>query len=59
MSGFEAFLDGLTELEQTVLRLRYVEQLEAPEIAERLSKDPNAVHQIHHRALKKLRKAAR
>ena len=57
-SSFEAMLESLTELEQTVLRLRYAEQLEIPEIAERMDKEPNAVHQIHHRALTKLRRAA-
>jgi RNA polymerase sigma factor (sigma-70 family) len=57
-SSFEAMLEGLSELEQTVLRFRYAEQLEIPEIAELLEKEPNAVHQIHHRALTKLRKAA-
>jgi RNA polymerase sigma factor (sigma-70 family) len=57
-AGFEALLDGLTVLEQTVLRLRYQEGLEIPDIAERLGKEPNAVHQIHHRALTKLRSYA-
>jgi RNA polymerase sigma factor (sigma-70 family) len=53
--GFEALLDGLTELEQTVLRQRYEEDLDFQAIARRLDKEPNAVHQIHHRALTKLR----
>ena len=57
-SGFESMLQRLTELEQTVLRLRFLEGLEIPEIAERLGKEPNAVHQIHHRALTKLRRDA-
>ena len=56
--GFDGLLDGLTELEQEVLRLRYVEDLEFGEIATRLRKEPNAVHQIHHRALTKLRRDA-
>ena len=56
--GFEALLGGLTELEQEVLRLRYLEDLDFQEIATRLGKEPNAVHQIHHRALTKLRGAA-
>jgi len=56
--GFEGLIDGLTELEQEVLRLRYVEDLDFQEIAKRLAKEPNAVHQIHHRALTKLRKEA-
>jgi RNA polymerase sigma factor (sigma-70 family) len=57
-AGFEALLEGLTELEQEVLRLRYAEGLDFPEIATRLGKEPNAVHQIHHRALTKLRRDA-
>ena len=57
-SGFEVFLEGLTELEQEVVRLRYLEDLDFQEIATRLGKAPNAVHQIHHRALTKLRRDA-
>jgi RNA polymerase sigma-70 factor, ECF subfamily len=57
-AGFEAFLDGLSELEQEILRLRYVEDLDFQEIARRLGKEPNAVHQAHHRALTKLRRDA-
>jgi RNA polymerase sigma factor (sigma-70 family) len=56
--GFDVWLDGLTELEQEVLRLRYLEDLDFQEIARRLGKEPNAVHQIHHRALTKLRRDA-
>ena len=56
--GFEAFLVGLSELEQEVLRLRYLSDLGFGEIAGRLGKEPNAVHQIHHRALTKLRRQA-
>jgi RNA polymerase sigma factor (sigma-70 family) len=56
--GFEAFLAGLTELEQEVLRLRYLSDLDFGEIARRLGKEANAVHQIHHRALTKLRRQA-
>jgi RNA polymerase sigma factor (sigma-70 family) len=55
---FEAFLAGLTELEQEVLTLRYVHDLDFGEIGKRLGKEPNAVHQIHHRALTKLRRRA-
>lgn len=55
-SGFEALLEGLTELEQEVMRLRYVEDLNFQEIATRLGKESNAVHQIHYRALTKLRR---
>jgi len=57
-AAFEGLLETLTELEQAVLRLRYHEQLEIPEIAERIGRKPNAVHQIHHRALTKLRREA-
>jgi RNA polymerase sigma factor (sigma-70 family) len=53
---FDAWLAGLSELEQTVLRLHYVDDLDFQEIARRLDKTPNAVHQIHHRALEKLRR---
>jgi RNA polymerase sigma factor (sigma-70 family) len=57
-SGFEGLIDGLTELEQDVLRLRYIEDLDFLQIASRLGKEPNAVHQIHHRALTRLRRDA-
>ncbi len=57
-SGFEALLEDLTELEQEVVRLRYADDLDFSEIATRLGKEPNAVHQIHHRALTKLRRGA-
>jgi RNA polymerase sigma factor (sigma-70 family) len=57
-AGFDALLDGLTELEQEVLRLRYVDDLDYGEIGKRLGREPNAVHQIHHRALTKLRRDA-
>ena len=57
-AGFDALLEGLTELEQEVLRLRYADDLGFQEIAARLDKEPNAAHQIHHRALTKLRGAA-
>ena len=57
-AGFDALLEGLTGLEQEVVRLRYADDLGFQEIAARLDKEPNAVHQIHHRALTKLRGAA-
>jgi RNA polymerase sigma factor (sigma-70 family) len=57
-AGFEALLEGLTELEQTILRLRYEDDLDFPEIAQRLGKTPNAIHQRHHAALVKLRGSA-
>lgn len=56
--GFEALLAPLSELEREVLRLHYVHDLDFGEIAARLGKEPNAVHQIHHRALTKLRREA-
>lgn len=55
--GFDALLDGLSELEQQVLRFRYDGGLDFGEIAARLERKPNAIHQIHHRALTKLRGA--
>jgi RNA polymerase sigma factor (sigma-70 family) len=55
---FESWIAPLTELEQTVLRLHYVEDIGFAEIARMLGKEPNAVHQIHHRALTKLRREA-
>jgi RNA polymerase sigma factor (sigma-70 family) len=55
---FDDLVAPLTELEQEVLRLRYVDDLDFTAIAEQLGKEPNAVHQIHHRALTKLRRAA-
>jgi RNA polymerase sigma factor (sigma-70 family) len=58
-AGFDAMLEGLTELEAEVMRLHYGEaDLDFQEIARRLGKEPNAVHQIHFRALVKLRKDA-
>jgi RNA polymerase sigma factor (sigma-70 family) len=58
-AGFDGMLEGLTELEAEVMRLHYGEaDLDFQEIARRLGKEPNAVHQIHHRALEKLRKRA-
>jgi RNA polymerase sigma factor (sigma-70 family) len=57
-AGFESFLEGLSELEQEVLRLRYLSDLDFGEIARRLGKEANAVHQVHHRALEKLRRRA-
>jgi RNA polymerase sigma factor (sigma-70 family) len=55
---FESWIAPLTELEQTVLRLHYLEDLDFQEIGRRLGKKPNAVHQIHFRALAKLRREA-
>lgn len=56
-AGFELMLEGLTELEATVIRLRYgPEDLDFQEIAVRLDRKPNAIHQIHYRALEKLRR---
>ncbi len=57
-SGFESLVQELTELEQEVMRMRYADYLDFPEIARKLDKEPNAVHQIHHRALTKLRRNA-
>lgn len=57
-AGFDALLEGLTDLEQAVLRLRYQEDLDFHEIARRLGKTPNAVHQRHFGALKKLQGSA-
>ena len=54
--GFESMLDGLTELEAEVIRLRYGDDdLDFQEIARRLERKPNAIHQLHFRALEKLR----
>jgi RNA polymerase sigma factor (sigma-70 family) len=53
--GFEAMLDGLTDLERQVVTWHYNDDLDFGEIATRLDKEPNAVHQIHYRALAKLR----
>jgi RNA polymerase sigma factor (sigma-70 family) len=55
--GFEALLEGLSELEKQVVSWHYGDDLDFAEIAGRLDKAPNAVHQIHFRALAKLRKA--
>lgn len=57
--GFDSMLEGLTELEADVIRLHYGEaDFDFQAIAERLGKEPNAVHQLHFRALEKLRKRA-
>ncbi|MDW8339435.1 MAG: sigma-70 family RNA polymerase sigma factor [Thermoleophilia bacterium] len=53
--GFEAMLEGLTDDEREVIRLRYLEGLDFGEIAKRRGKNVNAIYQIHHRALTKLR----
>ena len=56
-AGFDAMLEGLTELEAEVIRLHYGEDdLDFQKIARRLEKEPNAVHQLHYRALAKLSK---
>lgn len=55
--GFDALLEGLSELERQVVRLHYGDDLDFGAIAERLGRKPNAVHQIHYRALAKLRGA--
>jgi RNA polymerase sigma-70 factor (ECF subfamily) len=55
-SDLDALWSDLAEGDRRVLDLRYVEGLEVPEIAERLGKAPNAVHQALHRAHAKLRK---
>lgn len=58
-AGFEAMLDGLTELEADVIRLHYGDaDLDFQTIATHLGREANAVHQIHFRALAKLRKRA-
>ena len=40
------------------MRMRYADDLDFQEIATKLDKEPNAIHQIHHRALTKLRSRA-
>jgi RNA polymerase sigma factor (sigma-70 family) len=57
-AGFEALLAGLSELEQEVVRLHYGDDMDFQEIGARLGKKPNAIHQIHYRALAKLRRDA-
>lgn len=55
--GFETMLESLSELEAEVVRLHYGDDdLDFQAIGKRLGKEPNAVHQIHYRALAKLRK---
>ena len=55
-AGFEELVAPLTDLEQAVIRMHYGDDLGFQEIANAMSKEPNAVHQIHHRALAKLRR---
>ena len=55
--SFEAMLEGLTDLEKQVVTWHYNDDLDFGEIAGRLDKEPNAVHQIHYRALAKLRRS--
>jgi len=55
-AGFEELVAPLTDLEQAVIRMHYGDDLGFQEIADTMSKEPNAVHQIHHRALAKLRR---
>ncbi len=55
-AGFDSMLEDLSELEADVIRLHYGEaDLDFQAIAGRLGKEPNAIHQIHYRALEKLR----
>jgi RNA polymerase sigma factor (sigma-70 family) len=56
-SGFDALLEGLTQKQREVVRLRYLEGLEIDEIAARLGMKRNAIDQALHRALGRLRGA--
>lgn len=47
-------LDGLSETDMQILSMIYVEELESPEIAERLGMKPSAVRMRHSRLLAKL-----
>lgn len=50
-------LANLTPDQRRVIELRFFEDLSAPAAGEQLGKDPNAVHQLQHRALRSLRRA--
>jgi DNA-directed RNA polymerase specialized sigma24 family protein len=51
----EEFVTTLSPGDGEVARLWLLERLEAPQIAERLGKEPNAVYQARHRILPRLR----
>jgi RNA polymerase sigma factor (sigma-70 family) len=53
--SFEAMVSCLTDLERQVVELHYNDDLDFGAIARHLGKKPNAVHQIHDRALRKMR----
>ncbi len=54
--AFEQFLEGTTPLEREVLTLRWRDGVELEEIASRLGKSRNAVDQIVHRGVARLRR---
>src|SRR5262249_51485930 len=51
----EWLLAGLSERERKVLRMRYYEDVSTEKIAEALECSPEAVSQLHYRAIAKLR----
>ncbi len=52
----EELLDQLSPDQQAVIESRFLHDLTGAETAARLDKDPNAIYQIQHRALLRLRK---
>lgn len=51
-------MNGLNEQERFVLKQRYFKDLSTAEIARKLGRTAEAVHQLHYRAISKLRKLA-
>ncbi len=51
----QSLIDQLTDAQRETIRGRFLLDLDAGEVGQLLDKDPNAVHQLQHRALKRLR----
>ena len=54
----DVLADATFDIVLSSLMLHYVDDLDFQEIGTRLGKKPNAIHQIHYRALAKLRRDA-
>lgn len=52
----QSLIDELTDAQRDTIRNRFLLDLDAREVGRLLDKDPNAIHQLQHRALNRLRK---
>lgn len=52
----ESLIGNLTDAQRNTIRGRFLMDLDAIEVGRLLDKDPNAIHQLQHRALRRLRK---